>query len=545
TQADYSGVTMFPSQTVPPSRGAVSNYCSGPSGIRPGMPPTEYGSPGVNHTPYYSSNAATFESTIDTVDTWPSRNFNHQRYTPYNYGSHYSYDGYSQEMNDPSGNRKSATRESTNTLKAWLQEHKKNPYPTKGEKIMLAIITKMTLTQVSTWFANARRRLKKENKMTWVPKNRSNETTSSDKKVTTDTNDETASDTDDFDINPDTNDFHKMANQLSDLTNTKSISTEPHNLSAQPSGTSLVSSPRQSSSIYQSLAGTATHTQSLYCSKSIKSESNWSPINENGNASSYSNKCVENPADSQLNLPSSFRASYNSDNFSSMSRQQQTSSVVSPALMSCAELPGRVVECRYPSVQNWVDGVYNTTIPATPETETAACHATSVERRNSMDGRIDERLHGVSSPLPGYHHQQFQCKQYTNEPMQPYNSYQSLDNFTNNIQNYHRPIHNQATPYPVPDQSINSVNHYVNQQRVPLQHGSAHINSDFSYNATSLQVTPSSAPGSSPASRQLCQGESSVATRHIPSSYHDGSGMVVSASNSSAFHGNYYNMSGD
>lgn len=69
--------------------------------------------------------------------------------------------------------RKNATRESTNTLKAWLNEHKKNPYPTKGEKIMLAIITKMTLTQVSTWFANARRRLKKENKMTWIPKNRS------------------------------------------------------------------------------------------------------------------------------------------------------------------------------------------------------------------------------------------------------------------------------------------------------------------------------------------------------------------------------------
>jgi len=68
--------------------------------------------------------------------------------------------------------RKNATRESTATLKAWLNEHKKNPYPTKGEKIMLAIITKMTLTQVSTWFANARRRLKKENKMTWEPKNK-------------------------------------------------------------------------------------------------------------------------------------------------------------------------------------------------------------------------------------------------------------------------------------------------------------------------------------------------------------------------------------
>ncbi|KAK6185883.1 hypothetical protein SNE40_008023 [Patella caerulea] len=71
--------------------------------------------------------------------------------------------------------RKNATRENTTTLKAWLYEHKKNPYPTKGEKIMLAIITKMTLTQVSTWFANARRRLKKENKMTWSPRNRSGE----------------------------------------------------------------------------------------------------------------------------------------------------------------------------------------------------------------------------------------------------------------------------------------------------------------------------------------------------------------------------------
>ena len=28
------------------------------------------------------------------------------------------------------------------------------------------------IIKVSTWFANARRRLKKENKMTWVPKNR-------------------------------------------------------------------------------------------------------------------------------------------------------------------------------------------------------------------------------------------------------------------------------------------------------------------------------------------------------------------------------------
>uniref|UniRef100_A0A1A8HR82 YTH domain-containing family protein n=4 Tax=Nothobranchius TaxID=28779 RepID=A0A1A8HR82_NOTKU len=78
------------------------------------------------------------------------------------------------QFGDPS-RPKNATRESTATLKAWLNEHRKNPYPTKGEKIMLAIITKMTLTQVSTWFANARRRLKKENKMTWTPRNRTDE----------------------------------------------------------------------------------------------------------------------------------------------------------------------------------------------------------------------------------------------------------------------------------------------------------------------------------------------------------------------------------
>ncbi|CAM9704599.1 unnamed protein product [Lampetra fluviatilis] len=66
-------------------------------------------------------------------------------------------------IGDPS-RPKSATRESTSTLKAWLNEHRKNPYPSKGEKIMLAIITRMTLTQVSTWFANARRRLKKESR---------------------------------------------------------------------------------------------------------------------------------------------------------------------------------------------------------------------------------------------------------------------------------------------------------------------------------------------------------------------------------------------
>ena len=39
---------------------------------------------------------------------------------------------------DSGTRRKNATRETTSTLKAWLQEHRKNPYPTKGEKITYA-----------------------------------------------------------------------------------------------------------------------------------------------------------------------------------------------------------------------------------------------------------------------------------------------------------------------------------------------------------------------------------------------------------------------
>ncbi|XP_025016166.1 probable serine/threonine-protein kinase DDB_G0282963 isoform X2 [Tetranychus urticae] len=93
---------------------------------------------------------------------------------PYD-GSLYNSYGNRHGAMESAARRKNATRETTNTLKSWLYEHRKNPYPTKGEKIMLAIITQMTLTQVSTWFANARRRLKKENKMTWEPRSKTNE----------------------------------------------------------------------------------------------------------------------------------------------------------------------------------------------------------------------------------------------------------------------------------------------------------------------------------------------------------------------------------
>uniref|UniRef100_UPI00358DE154 homeobox protein Mohawk isoform X3 n=1 Tax=Myxine glutinosa TaxID=7769 RepID=UPI00358DE154 len=56
--------------------------------------------------------------------------------------------------------RRQALQDMARPLKHWLYKHRDNPYPTKTEKILLALGSHMTLVQVSNWFANARRRLK-------------------------------------------------------------------------------------------------------------------------------------------------------------------------------------------------------------------------------------------------------------------------------------------------------------------------------------------------------------------------------------------------
>ncbi|CDQ60659.1 unnamed protein product [Oncorhynchus mykiss] len=131
-----------------------------------GSPAFNGSSPGFNsHLQYSGEQTAALNSFVGSAYDPSAGIAGSLEYHPFGVALGYPY-------GDPAY-RKNATRDATATLKAWLNEHRKNPYPTKGEKIMLAIITKMTLTQVSTWFANARRRLKKENKMTWTPRNRS------------------------------------------------------------------------------------------------------------------------------------------------------------------------------------------------------------------------------------------------------------------------------------------------------------------------------------------------------------------------------------
>uniref|UniRef100_A0A1B0FA50 Homeobox domain-containing protein n=1 Tax=Glossina morsitans morsitans TaxID=37546 RepID=A0A1B0FA50_GLOMM len=151
---------------------AAGSLVAGPGGVPLGVYPegmSAYLSGMSTDQPAFYANPAGLdlkENLVAGGTPWPYPSVYH----PYDAAFGYPFNSYGMDLNG--ARRKNATRETTSTLKAWLNEHKKNPYPTKGEKIMLAIITKMTLTQVSTWFANARRRLKKENKMTWEPRNR-------------------------------------------------------------------------------------------------------------------------------------------------------------------------------------------------------------------------------------------------------------------------------------------------------------------------------------------------------------------------------------
>ncbi|KAJ1083152.1 hypothetical protein NDU88_003312 [Pleurodeles waltl] len=144
-----------------------------PSGTLSSVISSMYGSPYAGYGAFlpYSAELPLFPQLGAQYELKDSPGVQHAAFA-HHHPAFYPYGQY--QFGDPS-RPKNATRESTSTLKAWLNEHRKNPYPTKGEKIMLAIITKMTLTQVSTWFANARRRLKKENKMTWAPRSRTDE----------------------------------------------------------------------------------------------------------------------------------------------------------------------------------------------------------------------------------------------------------------------------------------------------------------------------------------------------------------------------------
>ncbi|WP_411023114.1 homeobox domain-containing protein, partial [Salmonella sp. s51228] len=57
------------------------------------------------------------------------------------------------------------TPERAAPLMDWFEKHKHHPYPSRMEKISLCEVTQLNYTQVSNWFANARRRMKQRHKV--------------------------------------------------------------------------------------------------------------------------------------------------------------------------------------------------------------------------------------------------------------------------------------------------------------------------------------------------------------------------------------------
>lgn len=56
--------------------------------------------------------------------------------------------------------RRRRTRDVCRPLRHWMYGHRDAPYPSRADKLQLATATQLSLTQISNWFANARRRLK-------------------------------------------------------------------------------------------------------------------------------------------------------------------------------------------------------------------------------------------------------------------------------------------------------------------------------------------------------------------------------------------------
>lgn len=66
----------------------------------------------------------------------------------------------------PSGgkvrHKRQALQDMARPLKQWLYKHRDNPYPTKTEKILLALGSQMTLVQVSLTQASVKKQHQKK-----------------------------------------------------------------------------------------------------------------------------------------------------------------------------------------------------------------------------------------------------------------------------------------------------------------------------------------------------------------------------------------------
>eukprot|EP00050_Salpingoeca_kvevrii_P022239 m.123341 g.123341 ORF g.123341 m.123341 type:complete len:103 (+) comp9645_c0_seq5:204-512(+) len=54
--------------------------------------------------------------------------------------------------------QRSLSKDASRQLRAWLEAHEDDPYPSEAQKLELSAKLHITLTQINNWFVNARRR---------------------------------------------------------------------------------------------------------------------------------------------------------------------------------------------------------------------------------------------------------------------------------------------------------------------------------------------------------------------------------------------------
>ena len=58
-------------------------------------------------------------------------------------------------------------KQKTQPLRDWILTHRKHPYPSRDEKLGLAMATHMRVDQVTMWFANTRRQIRRIGMKAW------------------------------------------------------------------------------------------------------------------------------------------------------------------------------------------------------------------------------------------------------------------------------------------------------------------------------------------------------------------------------------------
>jgi hypothetical protein len=114
-----------------------------------------------NEGSYFTSEMSTFCRNLLQQDPIPSSDSSEQIQPPHQNPPRDKPAKKKKQKIKPGAGKKSVRLSQRNTqiLREWLLEHADNPFPTDSEKDMLCLRTGITLSKLTTWFVNSRRRI--------------------------------------------------------------------------------------------------------------------------------------------------------------------------------------------------------------------------------------------------------------------------------------------------------------------------------------------------------------------------------------------------